>query len=363
MGTSISATVVAALVFCLFYQIQGKYAFGGGDNINATKNVVRIGSCDIFRGKGVYDRSYPLYTSTEFRLLNETLHATYYYVCFIIICTCRIDYRSFLQRFRGKCVLFVGDSLSLNQWQSLACIIHKSLPEAKYNLVKIGSLSELKFPEYDVSIMLSHNAFLVDIVLEGSQHVQVLDSIQSGNFWRSFDVLVFDTWHWWLHTGRKQPYVRDYIIHTHTHTHTQIYIYTYILFWLHKLLEVVYTYIIQVHALHFILYDNHTHIQRHSIITSINNVDHHIINNTYYIPREWGDSKSENCLGQTQPLLGSQYPGGSHPAEFVLKKVLRNGHPSAYGFGCRRGTDGTHRCLPGVPDTWNQILLAGLFQS
>ncbi|RXH89101.1 hypothetical protein DVH24_006079 [Malus domestica] len=65
-------------------------------------------------------------------------------------------------------VLFVGDLLSLNQWQSLTCMIHKSRPEAKYNLVKIGGLSELKFLEYDVSIMLSRNAFLVDIVLEGS---------------------------------------------------------------------------------------------------------------------------------------------------------------------------------------------------
>ncbi|CAN6573048.1 unnamed protein product [Malus baccata var. baccata] len=39
---------------------------------------------------------------------------------------------------------------------------------------------------------------------------------------------------------------------------------------------------------------------------------------------EWGDAKSENCRGQTQPLLGSQYPGGSYPAEFVPKKVLRS---------------------------------------
>lgn len=65
--------------------------------------------------------------------------------------------------------------------------------------------------------MLSRNAYLVDIVREKIGRVLVLDSIQNGNFWRTFDVLVFDTWHWWLHTGRKQPYVRlhihSYILH------------------------------------------------------------------------------------------------------------------------------------------------------
>ncbi|XP_021804321.1 protein trichome birefringence-like 43, partial [Prunus avium] len=99
-------------------------------------------------------------------------------------------------------------------------------------------------------------------------------------------------------------------------------------------------------------------------------------------PREWGDANSENCKGQTQPLLGTQYPGGTHPAQLVLERVMRkvsksvhlldittlsqlrkDGHPSAYGYGGSRGTDCTHWCLPGVPDTWNQLLFVALFQS
>lgn len=98
--------------------------------------------------------------------------------------------------------------------------------------------------------------------------------------------------------------------------------------------------------------------------------------------REWGDNaKSETCFGQTAPVLGTQYPGGSHPAQVILERVLRtmskpvyllnittlsqlrkDGHPSFYGFGGRRSIDCTHWCLPGIPDSWNQILFAALFQ-
>ncbi|KAM1413079.1 hypothetical protein TB2_024928 [Malus domestica] len=367
METSISVSVAAVLVFCLVCQIQGKVAFGGVDNINATKNVVRIGSCDLFQGKWVYDRSYPLYTSTdcpfiekEFNCQNHGRPDKEYQKYRWQPTSCqipRITGRSFLQRLRGKRILFVGDSLSLNQWQSLTCMIHKSAPEAKYDLVKIGGLSVLKFPAYDILIMLSRNAFLVDIVLEGSRRVLVLDSIQSGNFWRTFDVLVFDTWHWWLHTGRKQPW--DFVRYEGR---------------THKDMD------------RMVAYETALRTWARWVDSSVDSTKTQVffqgVSPDHMNPREWGDAKSENCRGQTEPVLGSHYPGGSHPAEIVLKKVLRivfkpvhlldittlsqlrkDGHPSVYGYGGRRGTDCTHWCLPGVPDSWNQILIAALFQS
>ncbi|KAK1568101.1 hypothetical protein Q3G72_020627 [Acer saccharum] len=53
--------------------------------------------------------------------------------------------------------------------------------------------------------MFSRNAFLVDIVNTSSGRVLKLDSIEGGKLWKNIDVLIFNTWHWWLHTGRKQP--------------------------------------------------------------------------------------------------------------------------------------------------------------
>lgn len=63
--------------------------------------------------------------------------------------------------------------------------------------------------DYSISLMLSRNAFLVDIVREKIGRVLKLDSIQSGNAWKGVDMLIFNTWHWWLHKGSKQSYVRD----------------------------------------------------------------------------------------------------------------------------------------------------------
>jgi hypothetical protein len=34
-----------------------------------------------------------------------------------------------------------------------------------------------------------------------------LDSI-TGDAWLGADMLIFNTWHWWTHTGREQQYVK-----------------------------------------------------------------------------------------------------------------------------------------------------------
>jgi hypothetical protein len=56
--------------------------------------------------------------------------------------------------------------------------------------------------------MISRNAFLVDLVDTKEGRVLKLDSIENGNTWKGYDVLIFNTWHWWLHKGSKQPYVK-----------------------------------------------------------------------------------------------------------------------------------------------------------
>ncbi|THU59532.1 hypothetical protein C4D60_Mb07t03090 [Musa balbisiana] len=53
--------------------------------------------------------------------------------------------------------------------------------------------------------MLYHSTYLVDIVEERIGRVLRLDSIKSGAAWLGVDVLVFNTWHWWTHTGKSQP--------------------------------------------------------------------------------------------------------------------------------------------------------------
>ncbi|KAF2314806.1 hypothetical protein GH714_033656 [Hevea brasiliensis] len=96
---------------------------------------------------------------------------------------------------------------------------------------------------------------------------------------------------------------------------------------------------------------------------------------------DWGEDKARYCEGQKQPVSGPNYPAGPHPAELVVEKLLRgiqkpvyllnvtalsqlrkDGHPSVYGHGGHNDMDCSHWCLPGVPDTWNQLLYALLLQ-
>jgi len=41
--------------------------------------------------------------------------------------------------------MFIGDSLSLNQWQSLLCMLHTATPHSEYKPERIGPLSTFTF--------------------------------------------------------------------------------------------------------------------------------------------------------------------------------------------------------------------------
>ncbi|PQQ03330.1 hypothetical protein Pyn_29299 [Prunus yedoensis var. nudiflora] len=65
--------------------------------------------------------------------------------------------------------------------------------------------------DYGVTLFMFRTPYLVDIVRENVGRVLNLDSINAGNSWKDMDVLIFNSWHWWTHTGKSQPwdYVRD----------------------------------------------------------------------------------------------------------------------------------------------------------
>lgn len=57
-----------------------------------------------------------------------------------------------------------------------------------------------------MSLMLSRNALLVDLVVDAKRgRVLKLDSIKNGDSWKGFNMLVFNSWHWWVHKGRQTP--------------------------------------------------------------------------------------------------------------------------------------------------------------
>ncbi|KAI7999599.1 Protein trichome birefringence-like 38 [Camellia lanceoleosa] len=326
------------------------------------RELLAANGCNLFQGKWVFDSSYPLYDSSSCPFIDPEFNCQKYgrpdngylkYSWKPDSCNLpRFDGNEFLRRWRGKNIMFVGDSLSLNQWESLSCMVHASVPKAKTSFVRTTLLSHVTFQDYGVTLYLYHSTYLVDIVRERVGRVLKLDSIQGGNSWKQMDVLIFNTWHWWTHKGKSQPW--DYVQDGPT---------------MSKDMD-------RLMAFYKGLTTWGRWVDR-DIDPSKTKVFFQGISPTHYQGKEW-KSGSKNCMGEHLPLTGSTYPAGIPPAAIVVNKVLsrvkkpvylldittlsqlrKDAHPSAYS-GDHSGTDCSHWCLPGLPDTWNQLLYAAL---
>ncbi|GMH24900.1 hypothetical protein Nepgr_026743 [Nepenthes gracilis] len=313
------------------------------------------GGCDIFKGRWVYDETYPLYDARNCPFLGRGFdcqkkgrpdgqYLKYRWdpdACVIP----RFDGRDFLERSRGKKIMLVGDSLSFNQWESLTCMLHAAVPTSNYTLVQSGLLSTFSFPEYGVSIMALKNGFLVDVVKKDFGRVLKLESISAGERWKGSDVLIFNSYHWWTHRWDYFQ-VGGKIIKGMDHMAAYEIALTTWANWIDSNIDPLKTKV-------FFQGASASHLNG----------------------SEWNQPKAKNCYRQTEPVEGSIYPGGPHPGEAIVKTVLRrmkqpayllditlltqlrkDGHPSIYAGGSQKLMDCSHWCLAGVPDTWNQLL-------
>ncbi|XP_022642463.1 protein PMR5-like isoform X3 [Vigna radiata var. radiata] len=272
---------------------------------------------------------------------------------------------------KGKTLMFVGDSLGRNQWQSLICMIYTAVPQTQTQLVRGEPLSTFRFLDYGVTISFYRAPYLVEIdVVQGKRILRLEEVDGNGDLWRNADVLSFNTGHWWEHQGSLQGW--DYI---------------------------------ELGSKYYPDMDRLAALER-GMRTWANWVDNNIdrsrtkvfflgISPSHTNPNEWNSGltaglTTKNCYGETAPIMstGTTYPGVYPEQMRVVDMVIRemrnpayllditmlsafrkDAHPSIYSGDLNPqqrakpdySADCSHWCLPGLPDTWNELFYTALF--
>lgn len=341
---------------------------------NLTMSDVAIGTrCNIFSGHWVHDLSYPLYDWSkcpyidgEFNCQKNGRPDSDYQKWRWKPSYCnlrRFNALDMLQKLRGKTLMFVGDSLNRDQWQSMICLLHAALPQGRTYVVSGDTLSSFRAMDYGVTVSFYRAPYLVDMVtitVQGQQKVVLrLDSAENnGRGWKGADILVFNSGHWWTHTGNLRGW--DYLQEGNT----------------------IYT------SMDFMV------AYRKGMTTWANWIDSNIdTSRTKVLFRSFSPSHSStmnggNCYSEKEPTAGTSYLGAYPPQFQVAESVVRamrspvsflnittlsllrqDAHPSIYSndltVGQRKNpqryADCSHWCLPGLPDIWNEILYSALF--
>ncbi|XP_010535369.1 PREDICTED: protein PMR5 [Tarenaya hassleriana] len=338
-------------------------------------------TCSLFMGTWVRDDSYPLYRPSDCPNVVEPEFDCQMYGrpdsdylkyrwqpqnCNLP----RFNGAEFLLKMKGKSIMFAGDSIGKNQWESLICMIVSSAPTTRTQMTRGLPLSTFRFLEYEMTMSFYKAPFLVDIDVVEGKRVLKLDEISgNANAWHSADLLIFNTGHWWSHRGSLQGWD-----------------------------------MIQSGGLYYQDMDRFVAMEK-ALRTWAYWVDNNVdrsrtgvfflsISPTHDNPSEWtaGTSTggSKNCYGETEPITGATYPVNSYTQQLrsVTEEVLRDmhnpafllditmlssqrkdGHPSVYSGLISdsqrskpyQSADCSHWCLPGLPDTWNQLFYTLLF--
>ncbi|KAL6633450.1 hypothetical protein ACP70R_026121 [Stipagrostis hirtigluma subsp. patula] len=345
--------------------------------------IENMASCDMFYGNWVRDDSYPLYPAGSCPHIDESFNChhngrpdkAYQRLrwqpsgCSIP----RLNPIDMLERLRGKRLVFVGDSLNRNMWESLVCILRNSVKD-KRKVFELsgrrqfrteGSYSFL-FQEYNCSVEFFRAPFLVqewEMPLKngkGTRETLRLDIIdRSSPRYKNADIIVFNSGHWWTHD--KTSLGKDYY-QEGSHVYS----------------------VLNVHDAY-----------RRALNTWAKWVDANLnpkktivffrgYSASHFSGGQWNSGGS--CDKETEPITNDQYLTPYPTKMSILEEVLhgmktpvvylnitrmtdyrKEAHPSVYRKhklseqekkSPELFQDCSHWCLPGVPDSWNELLYA-----
>ncbi|KAK6125586.1 hypothetical protein DH2020_040667 [Rehmannia glutinosa] len=198
------------------------HAFHDHDGFGFSNSNGSTDSCDVFDGNWVLDYSYPLYNASECPfveqgfncLLNGREDEDYLKWrwkpknCDIP----RVNVQRVLEALRNKRVVFVGDSMSRTQWESLICLLmtgvedKESVYEVNGNMItKQIRFLGVRFSSFNFTIEFYRSVFLVQHNwapknvpkrVRSTLKLDKLDDISKE--WIDSDVLIFNSGQWWV---------------------------------------------------------------------------------------------------------------------------------------------------------------------
>jgi len=354
--------------------------FGVDQEIDRKANVYSVGEneqtpaqCDIYSGKWVHDDSYPLYPAGECSYVSVSFNCkgngrpdSGYTNWRWQPRDCnlpRLNATDLLERLRGKRLMFIGDSLNRNQWESLLCILRTVVPENRKTFGMKGASTAFVAQDYNCSVEFFWAPFLVELgnmnVGNESKEILRLEAIEKhGANWKDVDILVFNSGHWWGHGDDAA--LRNYYQEGD---------------YLHPQLDTL------------VAYEKGLRTWAKWIDYNINPTKTKVFfrgfSPMHFSAQQWNKSDSYKCKFQTEPIVSESFVRPDPEIMQVVGNVLGNmkfpvsllnitrlsdfrkdGHPSVYKKDIMEEErkdpnkigDCSHWCLPGLPDIWNELL-------
>lgn len=193
-----------------------------GVSKSSYSNGASNGSCNVYEGSWILDDTYPLYNATECPFAEKGFD------CFgngrmdqsylkwrwkPMNCNVpKLDVRHVLEMLRSKRVVFVGDSMSRTQWESLICLLMSGVEDKRTvyemngnKITKRIRYLGVRFSSFNFTVEFFRSVFLVQERpmpkhapkrVKSALKLDELDTIS--RLWIDSDVLVFNTGHWWV---------------------------------------------------------------------------------------------------------------------------------------------------------------------